>query len=146
MLRKITLTIISVLSALTLFFLLKGDTKYAITFGFLDLTVIVFSILVWFNDKYYNEQISERIVSFPKKEMIKDILQKQANMLRFDKVEELPDGYKVYKGKQLVIDATFEKYENGNLLQIDGKYIVKLKAPEYVLHNIDNEIWSHIGK
>lgn len=146
MLRKITLTIIFVLSALTLFFLLKGDTKYAITFGFLDLTVIVFSILVWFNDKYYNEQISERIVSFPKKEMIKDILQKQANMLRFDKVEELPDGYKVYKGKQLVIDATFEKDENGNLLQIDGKYIVKLKAPEYVLHNIDNEIWSHIGK
>jgi len=115
-------------------------------FGLIDITVIVFSILVWFNDKYYNEQISERIVSFPSKEMIKDILKKQSNMLRFDKFEELEDGYKIYKGKHLVVEVIFEKDENGNILVVDGRYVVKIKAPEYVLHNIDNEIWSHIGK
>ncbi|WP_297887448.1 hypothetical protein [Sulfurihydrogenibium sp.] len=146
MLKKITLTLIAVLSGLTVLFLIQNNIKYAITFGFIDLTVIVFSILVWFNDKYYNEQMSERIVSFPNKEMIKDILQKQSNMLRFDKIEEFPDGFKVYKGKQLVIHAIFEKDENGNILNIGGRYVVKLQAPEYVLHNIDNEIWSHIGK
>ncbi len=146
MLKKISIGIITVLSGLTLLFLLQNNIKYALTFGFIDLTVIVFSILVWLNDRYYNEQISERIVSFPNREMIKDILQKQSNMLRFDKIEELPDGFRVYKGKQIVIDATFEKDENGSILNIGGRYVIKLKAPEYVLHNIDNEIWSHIGK
>lgn len=146
MLKKITIFLILILSLLTLFFLIEQNIKYVITFGFIDLTIIVFSILVWFNDKYYNEQISERIVSFPSKEMIKDILQKQSNMLRFDKIEEFSDGFKVYKGKQLVIDATFEKDEKGNILNLNGRYVVKLKAPEYILHNIDNEIWSHIGK
>jgi hypothetical protein len=146
MLKKISIGIITVLSGLTLLFLLQNNIKYALTFGFIDLTVIVFSILVWLNDRYYNEQISERIVSFPNREMIKDILQKQSNMLRFDRIEELPDGFRVYKGKQIVIDATFEKDENGSILNIGGRYVIKLKAPEYVLHNIDNEIWSHIGK
>jgi hypothetical protein len=67
-------------------------------------------------------------------------------MLRFDKFEELKDGYKIYKGKHLVVEAIFEKDEKGNILAVDGRYVVKIKAPEYVLHNIDNEIWSHIGK
>ncbi|MGC9006033.1 MAG: hypothetical protein ACP5JX_00515 [Sulfurihydrogenibium sp.] len=146
MVKKVTLSTITILTILTVFFLIQNNVKYALTFGFLDLTIIVFAILVWFNDKYYNEQMSERIVSFPNKEMIKDILQKQSNMLRFDRIEELADGFRVYKGKELVIDAVFEKDENGNILNVGGRYVVKIKAPEYVLHNIDNEIWSHIGK
>ena len=52
MLKKITLTIIFLLSALTLFFLIKGDTKYAITFGFIDLTVIVLQLVLKTIDKY----------------------------------------------------------------------------------------------
>jgi hypothetical protein len=85
MLKKVSISLIVVLTALTIFFYLYGNLKFAVMFGLIDITVIVFSILVWFNDKYYNEQISERIVSFPSKEMIKDILKKQSNMLRFDK-------------------------------------------------------------
>jgi hypothetical protein len=146
MLKKVSISLIVILTALTIFFYLYGNLKFAVMFGLIDITVIVFSILVWFNDKYYNEQISERIVSFPSKEMIKDILKKQSNMLRFDKFEELEDGYKIYKGKHLVVETIFEKDENGNILVVDGRYVVKIKAPEYVLHNIDNEIWSHIGK
>lgn len=144
--KKITLTLIFSLTVLTIYFFFKNDIKYSLTFGFIDLTIIVFAILVWLNDRHYNEEISERIVSFPSKEMIKDILQKQSNMLRFDKLEETEEGFKVYKGKDLVVKAIYEKDEKGNILNIDGKYVVKIKGPEYVLHNIDNEIWSHIGK
>jgi hypothetical protein len=146
MLKKVSVSLIVVLTVLTISFYLYGNLKFAVMFGLIDITVIVFSILVRFNDKYYNEQISERIVSFPSKEMIKDILKKQSNMLRFDKFEELEDRYKIYKGKHLVVEAIFEKDEKGNILVVDGRYVVKIKAPEYVLHNIDNEIWSHIGK
>ncbi len=146
MLKKITLTLIISLTVLTIYFFFKGNIKYSITFGFIDLTIIVFAILVWINDRHYNEEISERIVSFPSKEMIKDVLKKQSNMLRFDKLEETEEGFKIYKGKDLVVQVTYEKDEKGNILNIDGKYVVKINGPEYVLHNIDNEIWSHIGK
>jgi len=78
--------------------------------------------------------------------MIKDILKKQSNILRFDKFEEVEDGYKIYKEKHLVVEAIFEKDEKGNILVVDWRYVVKIKVPEYVLHNIDNEVWIHIGK
>ncbi len=146
MLKKVTFILIFSLTILTLYFLFVNNIKYSLTFGLIDLTIIVFAILVWINDKHYNEEISERIVSFPSKEMIKDILRKQSNMLRFDKVEETEEGFNIYKGKELVVQAIYEKDEQGNILNIDGKFIVKIKGPEYVLHNIDNEIWSHIGK
>lgn len=146
MLKKVTFILIFSLTILTLYFFFVNNIKYSLTFGLIDLTIVVFAILVWINDKHYNEEISERIVSFPSKEMIKDILRKQSNMLRFDKVEETEEGFNIYKGKELVVQAIYEKDEQGNILNIDGKFIVKIKGPEYVLHNIDNEIWSHIGK
>jgi len=96
MLKKVSISLIVILTALTILFCLYGNLKFAVMFGLIDITVIVFSILVWFNDKYHNEQISERIVSFPSKEMIKDILKKQSSMLKFDKFEKVEDGYKIY--------------------------------------------------
>lgn len=144
MLRKISLLTILLLTVLTVIFISNKTLFY--TFLLIDISVITFTILVWLNDKYHNEEISQRILSFPQKDMIKDIIQKQANMLKFDRVEEKSDGLEVYKGKHKVIDVKFEKDENGNILVIDGKYIAKIEAPEYVLHNIDQEIWSHIGR
>ncbi|MCX7760579.1 MAG: hypothetical protein N2Z81_05265 [Hydrogenothermaceae bacterium] len=143
MLKKISLSTIFLLTALTIIFFSNKTLFY--TFLLIDISVITFTILVWLNDRYHNEEIGQRVLSFPQKDMIKDIIQKQANMLKFDKIEEKTDGLEVYKGKHKVIDVTFEKDENGNLLVIDGKYIAKIEAPEYVLHNIDQEIWSHIG-
>ncbi|MEZ0323497.1 MAG: hypothetical protein ABWJ98_04210 [Hydrogenothermaceae bacterium] len=144
MLKKISISTILLLTVLTVIFFSNKTLFY--TFLLIDITVITFTILVWLNDKYYNEEISQRVLSFPQKDMIKDIIQKQANMLKFDRIEEKVDGLEVYKGKHKVIDVKFEKDENGNILVIDGKYIAKIEAPEYVLHNIDQEIWSHIGR
>lgn len=146
MLKKITLVLILILTVSTVISYAASNKTLFLTFLLIDMTVITFSILVWLNDRYYNHEMNQRVISFPDKQMLKDILQKQANMLRFDRIVDKEDVVEVYKGKKKVILVKYEKDENGNILVVDGKYIAKISAPEYVLHNIDQEIWSYIGR
>lgn len=146
MLKKIMSTLILVLTLTTILSYISSNNTLFFTFLSIDLTVITFTILVWLNDRYHNEEMSQRVISFPNRQMLSDIIQKQANMLRFDRIVDKTDAIEVYKGKNKVISAEYEKDEKGNILLIDDKYIVKINAPEYVLHNIDQEIWSYIGR
>lgn len=146
MLKKITVSLIIILTALAgVFYLISNKTMF-VAFAMIDITVIIFAILVWLNDRQHGQEMGERIISFPDINMLIDIIHKQANMLRFDRVENNKDTIEAYRGKQKVLTAQLEKDENGNPIVIDGKYIAKIQAPEYVLQNIDEEIWSHIGR
>lgn len=146
MLRKITTLLILILTISAIFFYFVSNKTMFIALTMIDITVIVFAILVWLNDRQHNHQVGQRVVSFPDINMLTDIIQKQANMLKFDRIENKQDTIEAYRGKQKVLTAQLEKDENGNILVIDGKYVAKIQAPEYVLQNIDEEIWSHIGR
>ncbi|MCX7738192.1 MAG: hypothetical protein N2Z80_02085 [Hydrogenothermaceae bacterium] len=147
MLKNVTISLIIILlSILSIYFYIISYKLWMFTFFLIDITVITFSVLLWFHDRQQREERGQRVISFPVKEMIKDLIYKQANMLKFDRVVEKEDGFEVYRGKYKVIKVEFEKDEKGDILQIDGKYVVRVEAPEYVLHNIDQEIWSHIGR
>lgn len=146
MLRKLVISLIVFLTVITLLSYLISNKMIFIASLMVDITVIVFAILVWLNDRQYSHQMGQRIISFPDINMLIDIIQKQSNMLKFDKIENREDLIEVYRGKQKVLTAELEKDESGNILKIDGKYIAKIQAPEYVLQNIDEEIWSHIGR
>lgn len=146
MLRKLVISLIVFLTVITLLSYLISNKMIFIASLMVDITIIVFAILVWLNDRHYSHQMGQRIISFPDINMLIDIIQKQSNMLKFDKIENREDLIEVYRGKQKVLTAELEKDESGNILKIDGKYIAKIQAPEYVLQNIDEEIWSHIGR
>jgi len=51
-----------------------------------------------------------------------------------------------YRKGQKAGEVKFKVDEKGNPVKIDGKYIIEIEAPEYILHNIDHETWSLIGK
>lgn len=146
MLRKLVISLIVFLTVITLLSYLISNKMIFIASLMVDITVIVFAILVWLNDRHYSHQMGQRIISFPDINMLIDIIQKQSNMLKFDKIENKEELIEVYRGGQKVLTAELEKDESGNILKIDGKYIAKIQAPEYVLQNIDEEIWSHIGR
>lgn len=146
MLRKLVISLIVFLTVITLLSYFTSNKMIFIASLMVDITIIVFAILVWLNDRHYSHQMGQRIISFPDINMLIDIIQKQSNMLKFDKIENREDLIEVYRGKQKVLTAELEKDESGNILKIDGKYIAKIQAPEYVLQNIDEEIWSHIGR
>lgn len=146
MLRKLVISLIVFLTVITLLSYFMSNKMIFIASLMVDITVIVFAILVWLNDRHYSHQMGQRIISFPDINMLIDIIQKQSNMLKFDKIENKEELIEVYRGGQKVLTAELEKDESGNILKIDGKYIAKIQAPEYVLQNIDEEIWSHIGR
>lgn len=146
MLRKLVISLIIFLTVITLLSYLTSNKMIFTASLMVDITVIIFAILVWLNDRQYSHQMGQRIISFPDINMLIDIIQKQSNMLKFDRIENREDLIEVYRGKQKVLTAELEKDESGNILKIDGKYIAKIQAPEYVLQNIDEEIWSHIGR
>lgn len=146
MLRKLVISLIVFLTVITLLSYFTSNKMIFIASLMVDITIIVFAILVWLNDRQYSHQMGQRIISFPDINMLIDIIQKQSNMLKFDKIENREELIEVYRGGQKVLTAELEKDESGNILKIDGKYIAKIQAPEYVLQNIDEEIWSHIGR
>lgn len=146
MLKKITVSLIIILTALAgVSYAISNKTMF-VTFVMIDITVIVFTTLVWLNDRQHSQEVGERVISFPDINMLLDIIHKQANMLKFDRVENRHDTIEAYRGRQKVLTVQLEKDESGNLLLVDGKYIAKIQAPEYVLQNIDEEIWSYIGR
>ncbi|GAB6072962.1 hypothetical protein JCM14244_13390 [Venenivibrio stagnispumantis] len=146
MLKKVAFGIIGFLIILTIFSYFFIGIKYALAFFMITITIIIFSITTWLNDRYYNEQISKRVYSIPNRAAINDVILKQMNMLRADKHIVAEDKHEFYKNNHLMAKVEFQKDENGNILQIDGKYIIEVEAPEYILHNIDQEIWSLVGR
>ncbi len=101
---------------------------------------------MWINDKFYNEQINVRTFSISDKNFIKDVVTRQMNMHGVTKIVDNGNEITFYKGKEKTGSVKFKTDEQGNLLKIDGKYIIEIEAPEYILHNIDHETWSIIGK
>ena len=119
--------------------------KYSVSFAIMDFATIVFAILIWWNDKYYNEQIGLRVFSISDKRFIKDVIFRQMNMHGASKIIEEDTKIEFYKGKNKAGEVRFKLDENGKPLVIDGKYVIEVEAPEYILHNIDHELWSLIG-
>jgi hypothetical protein len=125
------------------FFILP--TKYSVSFAIMDVATIIFAFLVWLNDRYYNEQISLRVISISDKKFIQDVIVRQMNMHGANKVVEKENKIEFYKGKEKAGEVRFKLDENGKPLYIDNKWVIEIEAPEYILHNIDHELWSLIG-
>ncbi|NPA54038.1 MAG: hypothetical protein GXO21_05155, partial [Aquificae bacterium] len=120
--------------------------KYSLSLGIIDIAIIIFAFLVWLNDKHFHEQMSQRVFSIEDKNFIHDVISRQMNMHGIDKIVENQNKIEFFKGKHKVGEVIFKTDEKGNILKIDGKYIIEVNAPEYILHNIDHETWSLIGK
>ncbi len=133
----------SIFTISSFFFL---PSKYSISFAIIDIAVIVFAFLVWLNDKHFHEQMSQRIFSIDDKGFIHDVITRQMNMHGINKVVETDKKIEFFKGKHKVGEVVFRTDEKGNILKIDGKYVIEVNAPEYILHNIDHETWSLIGR
>ncbi|WP_456403001.1 hypothetical protein [Persephonella sp.] len=136
--------IIATILTIILFFILPK--KYAYSLLIIYSSILIFSVLVWINDKFYNEQINVRTFSISDKNFIKDVVTRQMNMHGVTKIVDNGNEITFYKGKEKTGSVKFKTDEQGNLLKIDGKYIIEIEAPEYILHNIDHETWSIIGK
>ncbi|WP_457641608.1 hypothetical protein [Persephonella sp.] len=122
------------------------EKKYSISLLIVDLSVIIFAFLVWINDKHYHEQMSERIFSISDKKFITDVIVRQMNMHGITEVVEKDNKIEFFKGKEKAGEVRFRTDSNGNPLIIDGKYVIEVKAPEYILHNIDHETWSILSQ
>ncbi len=120
--------------------------KYSYTVALIGSSIIVFSFLIWLNDKHFNEQINTRVFSIKDKKFIEDVITRQMNMHGITKVVEKDNTVEYYRGKHLAGKVKFRTDQQGNPIKIDGKYVIEVEAPEYILHNIDHEVWSLIGK
>ena len=140
--------IISGILAFTVFTVLSFfvlPTKYSVSFAIMDIATIIFAFLVWLNDRYYNEQISLRIFSIADKKFIEDVIVRQMNMHGANRVVQKDHKIEFYKGKEKAGEVRFKLDDKGNPLYIDKKWVIEVEAPEYILHNIDHELWSLIG-
>lgn len=135
--------ITSIIMVLSFIFLIP---KYSYTIALIGSAIIIFSFLIWLNDKHYNEQINVRVFSIADKKFIQDVITRQMNMHGINKVVQTDNGVEYYKGKHLAGKVRFKTDEKGEPLKVDGKYVIEVEAPEYILHNIDHEVWSIIGK
>lgn len=88
MLRKMVISLIIFLTAITLLSYFMSNKMIFTASLMVDITVIIFAILVWLNDRQYSHQMGQRIISFPDINMLIDIIQKQSNMLKFDRIEK----------------------------------------------------------
>ena len=138
----IGITIFTIFTILSFFIL---PTKYSVSFAIMDIATIIFAFLVWLNDKYYNEQISLRIFSISDKKFVEDVIFRQMNMHGVTKIVEKEHKIEFYKGKNKAGEVRYKLDEKGNPLYIDKKWVIEVEAPEYILHNIDHELWSLIG-
>ncbi len=133
----------TVFTVFSYFFL---SPKYSLSLTIIDISVVVFAFLIWLNDKHFHEQMSQRVFSIEDKGFIKDVIERQMNMHGINKVVEHKNKFEFFKGKHKVGEVVFRTDEKGNPIKVDGKYIIEVNAPEYILHNIDHETWSLIGK
>ncbi len=145
-LGKIVAVIISVTLAVILISFLTLQPKYSYTIALIGSSIIVFAFLIWLNDKHFNEQINTRIFSIADKKFVDDVITRQMNMHGITKVVEKDNTVEYYRGKHLAGKVKFRTDEKGEPVKVDGKYVIEVEAPEYILHNIDHEIWSIIGK
>ncbi len=132
----------TVITAIALFTL---PPKYGVSLFIMDIAVIVFAFLVWLNNKYYDEQIGTRVLSINDRDFIYAVIAKQMNMHGANDIRDNGNVVEFYKGKTKAGEVRFKLDENGKPLQVDGKWVIEIVAPEYILHNIDNELWSLIG-
>ncbi len=132
----------TVITAIALFTL---PPKYGVSLFIMDIAVIIFAFLVWLNNKYYDEQIGTRILSINDKDFIYAVIARQMNMHGANDIKDKGNVIEFYKGKNKAGEVRFRTDENGNPIKVDGKWVIEVVAPEYILHNIDNELWSLIG-
>ncbi|WP_293442182.1 hypothetical protein [Persephonella sp.] len=120
--------------------------KYAVSLGIIDTSVVIFAFLVWLNDKYFHERPGQRVFSISDKRFIDDVVVRQMNMHGITEVVKKENSIEFYKRGHKTGEVRFRTDEEGKPVIIDGKYIIEIEAPEYILHNIDHETWSIIGK
>ncbi len=120
--------------------------KYSYSLLIIDIAVITFAFLTWLNDKHFHELPSQRIFSIEDRSFVQDVITRQMNMHGVNRIIETDKKVEYFKGKHKVGEVVFKTDENGNILKVDGKYVIEVNAPEYILHNIDHETWSLIGK
>ncbi len=128
---------------LSFFFMQK---KYAVSLAIIDTSVVIFAFLVWLNDKYFHERLGQRVFSISDIKFIDDVVVRQMNMHGITEVVKKENIIEFYKKGHKTGEVRFRTDEKGNPVIIDGKYIIEIEAPEYILHNIDHETWSIIGK
>lgn len=143
---KIILGFIIAFTILTLISFFFLEKKYSVSLGIIDSSIIIFAFLVWLNDKYHHERMSQRVFSINDKKFIQDVIVRQLNMHGITDIKDYKTKMEFYKKGHKVGELNFRTDKNGNPVQIDGKYIIEIEAPEYILHNIDHETWSLIGK
>ncbi|NPA52933.1 MAG: hypothetical protein GXO22_08560 [Aquificae bacterium] len=139
----IIITITALAIVLSFVFL---KTKYSYTVALIGSSIIVFSFLIWLNDKHFNERINIRVFSIKDKKFVQDVITRQMNMHGITKVVEKENTVEYYRGKHLAGKVKFRTDQEGKPVKVDDKYIIEVEAPEYILHNIDHEVWSLIGK
>ncbi|WP_457626507.1 hypothetical protein [Persephonella sp.] len=122
------------------------DKKYAVSLAIIDSSVIIFAFLVWLNDKYFHERPGQRVFSISDKAFIDDVIIRQMNMHGITDVVRKENVIEFYKKGHKTGEVRFRTDENGQPVKIDNKYVIEVEAPEYILHNIDHETWSIIGK
>ncbi|WP_144020067.1 hypothetical protein [Persephonella hydrogeniphila] len=133
-------TLITIVS----FFVL--DKKYAVSLAIIDSSVIIFAFLVWLNDKHFHERPGQRVFSISDKAFVDDVIVRQMNMHGITEVVNKGNVIEFYKKGHKTGEVRFRTDEKGNPIKIDNKYVIEVEAPEYILHNIDHETWSIIGK
>jgi len=142
---KVILSGILIFTAFTILSFFIFPPKYSISLAIMDFATILFAFLVWLNDKYYSEQISLRVFSISDKKFVQDVIIRQMNMHGITKVIEKENKIEFYKGKDKAGEVRYKLDEEGKPLYIDNKWVIEVEAPEYILHNIDHELWSLIG-
>ncbi|WP_457639364.1 hypothetical protein [Persephonella sp.] len=137
------IVLFTLLTVASFFFL---PPKYSITLALIDITMVIFAVLVWFNDRYFNEQINHRVFSIADLKFIDDVIVRQMNMHGVNRIVRKDSVIEFYRKNHKTGEVKLKVDEKGRPVVIDGKYIIEVEAPEYILHNIDHETWSLIGR
>jgi len=145
-LGRLMLFIIGVFTVLTVLSFFVLEKKYSISLAMIYFSVVIFTFLVWLNDKYFHERPGQRIFSISDRAFIDDVITRQMNMHGITEIKEEKGVIQFFKKGHKTGEVRFRLDENGQPLKVEGKYVIEVEAPEYILHNIDHETWSLIGK
>ena len=140
---KVGIGLFTILTVVSFFILEK---KYSVSLAIINISVLIFAFLVYLNDKVFHERMGQRIFSICDKKFIDDVIIRQMNMHGITEIAKKTNEITFYKKGLKAGTVKFRTDEKGNPVIIDGKYIIEVEAPEYILHNIDHETWSLIGK
>ncbi len=143
---RLMLFIIGIFTVLTVLSFFILEKKYSISLAMIDVSVVVFAFLVWLNDKHFHERPGQRVFSISDRSFIEDVIVRQMNMHGITEIKEENGIIQFFKNGHKTGEVRFRMDENGQPVKIDGKYIIEIEAPEYILHNIDHETWSLIGR